>query len=682
MQKINAKLESLETLQNHILNKNNKEKFKSWVAKNLDGTLKYIAENITVKDGFETAVEHVLGDYLTAIGVDNLDVVLNKLDDNLRLNNCVFLNLRVENNKYDEDSLSIKVDGPAVIKNLLENIFCAQDFIDAKNKLKNLEKHQSVITRDGIWLSHNKLSIVGTENKEYGFLERKNEIELLRNKIISQKSTILVLEKNLEEAKNYLEVNNKLKQELRNKTVELQNNYNRINHEINAEQKNIESMSSRLERISSEKNSLQQKNIEYKTEIIKYRKELEELIEKISENSKIKEESVAQKESFLIKYHELKNNYELARDEHHKLAMEEQRVKNNIINFIKDYNHALEDFTRVTNELNNNKEKINALEKPIELLNQNIQELLTVQNSQDKTLKQIREEFVSIQQDVRKISENISNLENNKNKILEQVQENKISLNTIEVKKNSLLEEFNQVLDKIKEADHKLSADSNITDFENELNKVVNKIKRLGAVNLAAIEEFKEESERKKYLQDQVDDLEKSLALLDSAIKKIDKETKSRFQETFDEVNKNFKTLFPQVFEGGRAFLELTSDDLLDSGIKIIAQPPGKKNTSIHLLSGGEKALTAIALVFSIFQINPAPFCILDEVDAPLDDANVGRFCRIVKGMSQNVQFMFITHNKITMEMADKLMGVTMNEPGVSRIVAVDVEKAEQLAGA
>ena len=169
------------------------------------------------------------------------------------------------------------------------------------------------------------------------------------------------------------------------------------------------------------------------------------------------------------------------------------------------------------------------------------------------------------------------------------------------------------------------------------------------------------------------------MEILESAIAKIDRETRSRFKETFDKINDGIKNNFPRLFGGGRAHLEMTGEDLLDTGVTIMAQPPGKRNSTIHLLSGGEKALTAVALVFSIFELNPAPFCMLDEVDAPLDEANVGRFCTMVKHMSERVQFIFITHNKATMEISDQLSGVTMHEPGVSRIVAVDIEEAQAM---
>lgn len=208
------------------------------------------------------------------------------------------------------------------------------------------------------------------------------------------------------------------------------------------------------------------------------------------------------------------------------------------------------------------------------------------------------------------------------------------------------------------------------------------RIAQLGAINLAAIEEYEQQSERKHYLDSQDADLNKALNSLEEAIRKIDKETKTRFKETFDKVNQDLGILFPKVFGGGSAQLALTDDDLLETGVTIMARPPGKKNSTIHLLSGGEKALTALSLVFAIFRLNPAPFCMLDEVDAPLDDANVDRFCRLVKEMSQSVQFVYISHNKITMELADQLIGVTMHEPGVSRIVAVDIDEAVALADA
>jgi chromosome segregation protein len=219
------------------------------------------------------------------------------------------------------------------------------------------------------------------------------------------------------------------------------------------------------------------------------------------------------------------------------------------------------------------------------------------------------------------------------------------------------------------------------TEWQERLAKVGGRIQRLGAINLAAIDEYAEQKRRKTYLDEQHGDIFRALETLEAAIRKIDRETRGRFKDTYDQVNHGFQQLFPRLFGGGHAYLELTGEDLLETGVTVMARPPGKRNSTIHLLSGGEKALTAVALVFAIFQLNPAPFCMLDEVDAPLDDANVGRFCELVRSMSEQVQFIFISHNKVTMEIADQLLGVTMHEPGVSRLVSVDVEEAVRLAG-
>ena len=199
-------------------------------------------------------------------------------------------------------------------------------------------------------------------------------------------------------------------------------------------------------------------------------------------------------------------------------------------------------------------------------------------------------------------------------------------------------------------------------------------------MNLAALDELNASRERRGYLEAQYNDLQSAIETLEDAIRRIDRETRDLLQTTFTEVNTHFGELFPKLFGGGEARLIMTGDEILDAGVQVMAQPPGKRNTSIHLLSGGEKALTATALVFALFKLNPAPFCLLDEVDAPLDDANTERYANLVSSMSEHTQFLFISHNKIAMQMARQLVGVTMQEQGVSRIVAVDIESALQLA--
>jgi chromosome segregation protein len=261
----------------------------------------------------------------------------------------------------------------------------------------------------------------------------------------------------------------------------------------------------------------------------------------------------------------------------------------------------------------------------------------------------------------------------------EQLAQDRMAWQEIRVRADTLMEQINATGFDYEQLLGQLAEGASAEVWAEQAEALEQRIQRLGPINLAAIEEFEEESKRKVYLDAQHADLVEALTTLENAIGKIDRETRARFRETFDSVNQGMQENFPILFGGGTAYLELTGEDLLDTGVTVMARPPGKRNSTIHLLSGGEKALTAIALVFAIFRLNPSPFCMLDEVDAPLDDANVGRYCDMVRRMSEQVQFIFITHNKITMEMANQLTGVTMHEPGVSRLVAVDVDEAVRL---
>ncbi|HDO33751.1 MAG TPA: chromosome segregation protein SMC, partial [Chromatiales bacterium] len=258
----------------------------------------------------------------------------------------------------------------------------------------------------------------------------------------------------------------------------------------------------------------------------------------------------------------------------------------------------------------------------------------------------------------------------------------RLAFQEIRVRRQSLEEPLAETGVGFEELDGTLDPDADPEVWAAKVEALEQRIQRLGAINLAAIEEFDQEQERKRYLDAQHEDLIEAVTTLENAIHKIDRETRALFKETFERVNTVLQRTFPRLFGGGCAYMEMTGEDVLDAGVTVFARPPGKRVSNLHMHSGGEKALTAVALVFAIFELNPAPFCILDEVDAPLDDANVGRFCDLVREMSKRVQFVFITHNKVTMEMAHQLTGVTMNEPGVSRLVAVDVDQAVHMAAA
>ena len=295
--------------------------------------------------------------------------------------------------------------------------------------------------------------------------------------------------------------------------------------------------------------------------------------------------------------------------------------------------------------------------------------------------------LISLRQKQSKFNDELRELENNKSisdldsrAISENITNIRIELKTYEINlenSNKKIKESGIDIESIEFSEYK---GITIDDLDNKLTDIETKIIRLGAINLAAPEEIEEESKRKEDLDNQYSDLTEALDKLTGAIKKIDQETKTIFKDSFDSVNVKLKEMFPKLFGGGVAELTLTDDDALNAGVILMARPPGKKNSSISQLSGGEKALTALALVFAIFDLNPAPFCLLDEVDAPLDDLNTLRFIDMVEEMSKSVQFIFITHNKVSMERSDHLMGVTMQEAGVSRMVSVDVNQALELA--
>jgi chromosome segregation protein len=308
-----------------------------------------------------------------------------------------------------------------------------------------------------------------------------------------------------------------------------------------------------------------------------------------------------------------------------------------------------------------------------------LEEHLQVKVSVEKDLNNARTLLEDVEGKINQFDQNRLEIERKVNESRSSLSETKESLNGIEVREEEVLEQLSQTEYKYKELIEELSEGSTLLSLTEKLENITSKINRLGPINLAAIDELDVNTERKEYLDSQLDDLNSALSTLEGAIRKIDSETRSRFRETFNKVNSGFEKLFPKLFGGGQAYMELIGNDLLTAGVTVMARPPGKRNSSINLLSGGEKALTAVALVFAIFELNPSPFCMLDEVDAPLDDTNVNRFCEIVDDMSKKVQFIFITHNKITMEMAKQLSGVTMQEPGVSRLVSVDIDEAVKM---
>ncbi|HEX9684804.1 MAG TPA: chromosome segregation protein SMC [Burkholderiales bacterium] len=313
---------------------------------------------------------------------------------------------------------------------------------------------------------------------------------------------------------------------------------------------------------------------------------------------------------------------------------------------------------------------------------QRLQLTLTTRTQREQALARARDALESLESGLKAIDEERHALEQQLEPLRERIAEARLKEQEARLNEEQYAAQLAAAGASVETVSRQVEKGMRPSALAGEIGRLGEEIKALGAVNLAALEELESARARRDYLDAQSRDLNEAMATLEDAIRRIDRETRERLQHTFDEVNRHFGQMFPALFGGGHARLQLTGEEILDAGVQVTAQPPGKKNTTIHLLSGGEKALTALALVFAMFQLNPAPFCLLDEVDAPLDDNNTERFCELVRKMSQHSQFLFISHNKITMEIAEQLLGITMQEAGVSRVVAVDIEEAMKLSEA
>ena len=426
----------------------------------------------------------------------------------------------------------------------------------------------------------------------------------------------------------------------------------------------VEELKSNLETYRRDFNNFKAKNLEETLDtVLKFDSKIKKLVEAIeNQTSKQEEKFTVQKDKLLSLSSEITN-----------LKVKIAQISSEKESYINDEENKKNQLERVSSD-------ISALDEPIKKLEIDIKPLLDSRSSVEDSLTEIRNEFSNLSEEIRTLERSLHESDIEIERIRKDSQDSKINrqgyLSEAEIYLKQLEKDgydINVLLDE-------LSANDTEENFIEEITKVEQSIERIGPINLAATEEFKIEEERKKEIVDQIEELESALKTLENAIKKIDQESKTLFKDTYDSLNIKIAELFPKLFGGGHAKLETTSDDILDTGIVFKAMPPGKKNVNVSQLSGGEKALSSIALVFSFFSLNPAPFCILDEIDAPLDDFNTSRFINMVEEMSNQVQFIFVTHNKISMEKSKHLIGVTMQEPGVSRLVTVDIDEAIKLA--
>jgi chromosome segregation protein len=644
-------------------------------------------QQIHVAAGWESAVEAVLRERLNAIACDDpakLDQWLHDRPD-ARLS-VVLPSDTVAGEPAGRLSEQVRSDNPAiaaVLADWLGSVFTAATLDAALARRAELPPGAVLVTAGGDLLSRASVTFFAPDKSEHGLLERQREIEALGEGVAAYE----------EQAEALREELLMLDEQFGDKQEEIGETRQYVTdrqQRVHAVQLDVLKLGQAIERYREQKERLQEQMAE-----------LAEEEETERERDMAADEKIAEVRDGLSRIRVLVAGAQARLDDAERAVRAERERNSDFDRALREAQFSLRESegklqdifaqqATAQRELNRiEKDRAQCAEQveaaPADVMEDNLQGALEARQEKEQALARCRDALESATNALRALEEQRMKIEQGLEPLRERIGDLKLkeqaaALNT-EQYAQQLLEAG---ADEAALQQELTTNGSNLrpASLQGEITRLGNAIGELGAVNLAALEELDTATERKGYLDMQAADLTEAMETLENAIRRIDRETRDLLQSTFDTVNGHFGQLFPELFGGGRAELVMTGEEILDAGVQVIAQPPGKKNSTIHLLSGGEKALTAIALVFSMFQLNPAPFCLLDEVDAPLDDTNTERFCGMVKKMSANTQFLFISHNKIAMEMAEQLVGVTMQESGVSRVVEVDIEEALKMRDA
>lgn len=680
-QRLRGQQASLEALQQTALGQRDNA-VSPWVTKhNLAGKPR-LAQNIQVDQGWELAVEKALGFTLQAICLEQVDDVVAHLDEFKNGNLCVFTSGRSQAaaSAGNKGTLLLeKIKCPWALDSLLSGIYVADTMDAALALCESLAADESVMTRDGVWLNRSWLKILRQDDPAAGVFQREEELKQLAARIEVLQETQQELEDGITDRREQIQALELERDQLQQAVSQCQAQAAQISTQQKMKQERLVELKSQSERGMRELEECTAQLAKAQAELVQARSVWEQALTDSENHESAREELIQERDAVRQRLQFTRENVNRKREKMHENEIRLQTSKSQKGSHQQAITRLQQQLTSLTERkisLQSELTTLPALDGLKQTLNQSLDKHVGI----EAELNKARGAVDALEQEARNVDQKRQTIDREINKVRSSLETLRVQLQGWKVKSDTICEQ-------IKEADMDLETilqalPENIVagEWQSKLDQVVQRISRLGAINLVAIEEYATCLERKEYLDKQVADLNEGMQTLEEAIAKIDKETKMKFKDTFDKVNARFQELFPTVFGGGKAYLELTSDDLLEAGVTTMACPPGKRNSSIYLLSGGEKSLTGVALIFSIFSLNPAPFCMLDEVDAALDDANVLRFTRLVKAMATNTQFIFISHNKITIEMGEHLIGVTMNEPGVSRLVTVDIDKAITLA--
>ena len=675
-----GRLASLEALQQAALGED-KQDIRAWLTERGVADSGRLAQKLQVESGWEIAVETALGDFLEGFIVEQplgrVAVIAG-----LEAGNLALLADGGESQNPGSEYLAAQVTGPLVLGTLLKGILIAEDLNAALALSKTLKEGESVITRAGEWLGPGWVRVARSDPGSGGVIAREQELKALRKQLAKLREQEKQVTRRLSDGEKSMAELEQSRDE-----VQTQVNMNlrraaELDGQIQSKQSRIDHLDNRAEQIRKETERLNGRIADHGDSVKQARVKLQDSIEQMAGLEVNREQLDLQRGEIQSQRDQTRAAANAAREAAHTLALQLESKRAAL-------GSTEQSVARMTAQLQQiderRKELLRQVEKsgdPDKREAEQLKKLLEKRLLVDRRLTEARQRTDQINLKLRQLEQQRGQAGESIQKARNELDSARLDQEGIRVKTEALAEQVEHTEFELETLQKELGEDADITAWEQALEKLAGRIGRLEPVNLAAIQEFDERSERKQYLDQQNTDLTTALETLEAAIRKIDRKTRTRFKETFDRVNTGVQELFPRLFGGGHGYLELVGDDLLTAGVAIMARPPGKRISHIHLLSGGEKALTAVSLVFSIFRLNPAPFCMLDEVDAPLDDANVGRFSELVKEMSESVQFLFVTHNKITMEVAHQLTGVTMREAGASRLVSVDIAEAERMANA
>lgn len=582
----------------------------------------------------------------------------------------------------DPAHLAARIKAPAVLQSWLSKIRVADDLATAQAQLPDCNPDESIVTRTGTWLGPGWLCHRSADRSVEGVVERLRLQRRLETESAQLEAQIDAAEERAGDLQAMLQTHEARLLELEASLREgqrdssrLEAQYQRLRERTTQQQERRQRLEQELAEVATD---LEHATLE-RDQALEERNRALETLETLQQSATGLEQRLHDAQA---QHHQARQQAQTAnqRSTTARMALQEAR-----------HQHAMEQerHARLRQQCQQDQERLEHLQHarserlaPLDGWRLDLETHLEQRQRTEAELSAARQALAECDEQLRQLASTGRGAQLAVEQQRADCEARRLQQRELRVQQEQLLHQFLDSGFERASLETQLPTEASIEDWESQLLRLDQKIERLGPINLAAIDEAKALQERNQYLQEQHDDLVTALQTLEQAMQKIDRETRALFKETYERVNTGLGHKFRRLFGGGEARLELTGEDLLDTGVAIMARPPGKRLSTIHLMSGGEKALTAVALVFAIFELNPAPFCMLDEVDAPLDEANVGRFCALVEEMSERIQFIFITHNKTTMAMAQQLIGVTMHEPGVSRLVSVDIDTAIEMTAA